>query len=125
MALNIKNEDAQRLGLELAGLTGESITVAVTTAIRERLVREGEEVIARRADKILALGRQISLAVNAGDFSIEDLYGESGLPVGSPARLNFGDCFAYALASQRHAPLLFKGDDFVHTDLAAAELPEA
>ncbi|MFZ1642393.1 MAG: type II toxin-antitoxin system VapC family toxin [Candidatus Contendobacter sp.] len=33
------------------------------------------------------------------------------------AGLNFGDCFAYALAQLRHEPLLFKGDDFTHTDI--------
>jgi len=37
-----------------------------------------------------------------------------------PARLNFGDCFAYALAKTTGEPLLFKGDDFTHTDIAAA-----
>lgn len=37
-----------------------------------------------------------------------------------PARLNFGDCFAYALAKATGEPLLFKGDDFVHTDVTAA-----
>ena len=37
-----------------------------------------------------------------------------------PAKLNFGDCFAYALAKERGEPLLFKGDDFVRTDIAAA-----
>jgi ribonuclease VapC len=36
---------------------------------------------------------------------------------GSKAGLNFGDCFAYALAKDMQAPLLFKGDDFAHTDL--------
>jgi ribonuclease VapC len=36
---------------------------------------------------------------------------------GSPARLNFGDCFAYALAAETGEPLLFKGNDFVHTDI--------
>lgn len=39
---------------------------------------------------------------------------------GRPARLNMGDCFAYALAKSRNAPLLFKGDDFANTDIAAA-----
>ena len=34
------------------------------------------------------------------------------------ARLNFGDCFAYALAKDASAPLLFKGDDFGQTDVA-------
>lgn len=37
-----------------------------------------------------------------------------------PARLNFGDCFAYALAKDCSAPLLFKGDDFARTDIAVA-----
>ncbi len=38
---------------------------------------------------------------------------------GHPARLNFGDCFAYALAKDTGEPLLYKGDDFVHTDVRA------
>lgn len=37
-----------------------------------------------------------------------------------PAGLNFGDCFAYALARSRDEPLLFKGDDFARTDVKAA-----
>ena len=35
-----------------------------------------------------------------------------------PAGLNYGDCFSYALAKVLGAPLLFKGDDFVRTDVA-------
>jgi len=37
-----------------------------------------------------------------------------------PAKLNMGDCFAYACAENLHVPLLFKGDDFPQTDIAAA-----
>jgi ribonuclease VapC len=37
-----------------------------------------------------------------------------------PARLNFGDCFAYALAKASGEPLLFKGADFGRTDVASA-----
>jgi ribonuclease VapC len=37
-----------------------------------------------------------------------------------PAQLNFGDCLAYAAAMALTAPLLFKGGDFVHTDVSAA-----
>ena len=40
-----------------------------------------------------------------------------------PAGLNFGDCFAAALALQTHEPLLFKGQDFAHADVAAAIPP--
>jgi ribonuclease VapC len=39
------------------------------------------------------------------------------------AALNFGDCFAYALAKARDEPLLFKGDDFAKTDIVAAWRP--
>lgn len=39
---------------------------------------------------------------------------------GSPARLNFGDCFAYALATELDEPLLFVGEDFAHTDVRRA-----
>jgi ribonuclease VapC len=37
-----------------------------------------------------------------------------------PAKLNLGDCFAYALAKARSEPLLFKGEDFRHTDVEPA-----
>jgi ribonuclease VapC len=40
------------------------------------------------------------------------------------AGLNYGDCFAYALAKISGEPLLFKGDDFPHTDITAVVLPE-
>lgn len=40
-----------------------------------------------------------------------------GKTSGHKAKLNFGDCFSYALAKQRNEPLLCKGDDFVHTDI--------
>jgi ribonuclease VapC len=40
-----------------------------------------------------------------------------------PAALNYGDCFAYALAKSRHAPLLFVGDDFAQTDIERAAVP--
>ncbi|CAM5470767.1 ribonuclease VapC [Aquamicrobium terrae] len=42
---------------------------------------------------------------------------------GHPASLNMGDCFSYALAKTRNLPLLFKGDDFIHTDIEPALKP--
>lgn len=47
-------------------------------------------------------------------------YRDFGRGSGHPAKLNFGDCFAYALASVTGEPLLFKGDDFGHTDVRFA-----
>src|SRR5277367_2636536 len=47
-------------------------------------------------------------------------YRDYGKGSGHPANLNFGDRFSYALARDKREPMLFKGDDFVHTDLRAA-----
>lgn len=47
-------------------------------------------------------------------------YRDYGKGSGHPANLNFGDCFSYALARDKREPILYKGDDFVHTDLRPA-----
>jgi ribonuclease VapC len=49
-----------------------------------------------------------------------EAYRDFGKGSGHPARLNFGDCFAYALAKANAEPLLFKGHDFTHTDIVSA-----
>lgn len=49
-----------------------------------------------------------------------EAYRDFGKTSGHPARLNFGDCFAYALAKVMREPLLFKGQDFSHTDIVSA-----
>lgn len=46
-----------------------------------------------------------------------EAFGQFGKGIHSKARLNLADCAAYALAKSLSAPLLFKGDDFIHTDL--------
>jgi len=47
-------------------------------------------------------------------------YRDFGKGSGHPAKLNFGDCFSYALAKAYDEELLFKGDDFSHTDIRPA-----
>jgi ribonuclease VapC len=47
-------------------------------------------------------------------------YRDFGKGSGHPARLNFGDCFAYAAAKALDEPLLYKGTDFGHTDVRSA-----
>jgi ribonuclease VapC len=47
-------------------------------------------------------------------------YRDFGKGSGHKAALNYGDCFSYALAKDKREPILFKGDDFNHTDLRAA-----
>jgi ribonuclease VapC len=57
-------------------------------------------------------GMQVRLAADA--------FEQYGRGSGHVARLNFGDCLVYAAAKALDAPLLFKGDDFRHTDVLAA-----
>jgi ribonuclease VapC len=49
-----------------------------------------------------------------------EAYRDYGRGSGHPANLNFGDCFSYALARDKREPILYKGDDFVHTDIRSA-----
>lgn len=47
-------------------------------------------------------------------------YRDYGRGSGHPANLNFGDCFTYALARDKREPVLYKGDDFIHTGVRPA-----
>ena len=58
----------------------------------------------------------VPAAARAGAVSAYDRFGKSR----HRAALNFGDCFAYAAAKLDGEPLLYKGDDFPHTDISAA-----
>lgn len=61
---------------------------------------------------------QIEPVTEAQARIAREAYRDFGKGSGHPAGLNFGDCFAYALAKEAGEPLLFKGKDFIHTDLA-------
>ncbi|MFI6602065.1 type II toxin-antitoxin system VapB family antitoxin [Nonomuraea sp. NPDC050536] len=89
VSLNIKNPEADRLAAELRALTGESVTAAVITAMRERVERLRQ---ARRqaedltmAEDLLAIGQEIAdrlgeeYRVAAGDHG-RLLYDDMGLP---------------------------------------------
>lgn len=78
--------------------------------------------IERAAAVVLNLLRRSEITImpiddQAGAFAIS-AHARFGKGSGHPARLNLGDCFAYAMARQHGVPLLYKGDDFSRTDLA-------
>jgi antitoxin VapB len=82
MHLNIKNDEAHKLATELARLTGENLTNAVTLALRERLVRERRR---RHTDDIAArlmkIGNRYAALPDTGRNPDEILgYDEHGLP---------------------------------------------
>ena len=63
----------------------------------------------------------VEMPLNVGLHKIAlDAARRYGRGTGHPARLNFGDCFSYACAKSAGVPLLFVGDDFSQTDIAAA-----
>jgi ribonuclease VapC len=72
-------------------------------------------------DKLLRSGSFLFEPVSIEQAEIaRTAYRSFGQASGHPARLNFGDCFAYALARATGEPLLYKGSDFAQTDIAAA-----
>lgn len=78
-------------------------------------------VASRRLDDLLReSGIAIEPVTEAQARIAREAYRDFGRGSDHPAQLNFGDCFAYALARQSGEPLLFKGDDFTHTDVTPA-----
>ena len=100
-------ETADRTSLSAA--TYLEASVVVTQALHPRL---DELVREMDAELVPFDAEQAQLARRA--------YADYGKRSGSPARLNLGDCFSYALAKATGRPLLFKGDDFRHTDVTPA-----
>jgi len=83
MGLNIKSEETHRLAQELARLTGESMTAAVTEAVRERLDRVRRERAVGLADRLLAIGKDCAARLKEPFRSADHgdlLYDERGMP---------------------------------------------
>src|SRR6202161_3501702 len=78
-------------------------------------------IASRRFDDLLREANIVIEPVTEQQATVaREAYRDFGRGRGHPARLNFGDCFAYALAKSMREPLLFKGDDFSQTDVAIA-----
>ena len=83
MSMNIKNQEAYQLAKRLAKLTGETLTTAVTKALRERLARFHAERDVDMAERLLAIGRDCATHLKKPFRTIdhaEMLYDKRGLP---------------------------------------------
>ena len=84
MSLNIKNDETCRLASDLAHLTGETMTGAITVALRERLEREWRRRgLEPRARKLRAIAERCAKLMGPGPSAVEHgdlLYDEQGLP---------------------------------------------
>ncbi len=83
MALSIKNDEADRLARELAELTGETLTEAVVSSLRERLERKRAQRDARPlSERLMEIGRRCAALPVLDDRSPDEVlgYDEHGLP---------------------------------------------
>ena len=77
--------------------------------------------LSRAIDELIERFNILIEPVTPGQARIaREAYRDYGRLSGHPAKLNFSDCFSYALARARREPILFTGDGFSHTDLLPA-----
>lgn len=121
----------------IAILAGEAEAPVFAKAIKQHrcaisaaTLLETEIVVSSRLGRDAV--RDLRLALQSADVEIvpfdarqaeiaSEAYLRFGRGSAHPAKLNYGDCFSYALAILRDEPLLYKGDDFAHTDVRPAE----
>ncbi|WP_295697530.1 type II toxin-antitoxin system VapC family toxin [Lapillicoccus sp.] len=122
----ILTKEPTRASLLAALIAAPSTTISAGTLLEIGIVvdRRGDATLSRRLDDLIA-----SFAIEVRDVTAEQAaigraaYRDYGKGSQHPAQLNFGDCFAYALARVTGEPLLYVGNDFTHTDLRDALAP--
>ena len=104
----MRSADQLSMGTPSALETSMVLAPRPFTSLEAFLWQQGVELVPFTADHLKAA---------------HEAFRRFGKRQGSRANLNFGDCMSYALAKVTGEPLLFKGDDFTHTDIEAAWLP--
>jgi ribonuclease VapC len=119
MAIANDEPGADRL---LRVAAGASCKMSVATWLEVCIVADARSAShGERLDRILETLEVEVVPVSTRHGEVARVaYRRYGRGSGSPARLNYGDCFSYALAVTTGEPLLFTGEDFTHTDIAAA-----
>ena len=124
VAMLTDEPDGPVLAERLAGArepitTAVALFEAVLGIARKRAVPPAE-ARAIVAELLTTVGvRMVPITPEMGDHAL-DAFAAYGKGTGHPAQLNMGDCFAYAAARAHRAALLFKGEDFTHTDVRRA-----
>jgi ribonuclease VapC len=120
LAILFQEPEARRIAKALAGASKRRISAA--SILEVELVVAGRTGGVGSAD-IDRLVRNFQIEIVPFDLSQARLARAAVRSFGKghhPARLNFGDCFAYALAIEKNEPLLFKGTDFSQTNIDVA-----
>jgi ribonuclease VapC len=120
LALAFLQPDAERF---LEAFEGADVRLISAASALEAAIIADQRSGAGASDDLDDLMARLGLEIKPVDVAQIRIAREAYRRYGKgnhPAALNFGDCFAYALAKLTGLPLLFKGDDFARTDLVAA-----
>lgn len=121
IALLFDEPESAEIATELTRSAANRISAG--SYVETSIVIDGRRnpVVSSRFDALLALHSIIIEPVTAEQATIaRQAYRDYGKGSGHAASLNYGDCFAYSLAKVTGEPLLYKGDDFGHTDIRGA-----
>lgn len=115
-------EDEPGAGALVEAALAGPCRMSVATRLEASIVADARSAAhgARLDELIEALDIEIQPVTEREGEIARRAYQRYGRGSGSQARLNFGDCFAYALSVVAGEPLLFVGDDFTHTDVVPA-----
>jgi ribonuclease VapC len=119
----ILTDEPDGLALSRALDEPEIVRMSAASYLETSIVldKHRDAVMSAQLDDLIERSRIAVEPVTAEQAKIaRQAYRDYGKGSGHPANLNFGDCFSYALAREKREPLLYKGDDFVHTDLRPA-----
>ena len=98
----------------------EPISISSASFLEASIVIDGgkDAILSAQLDEIISDFAIIVAPFTEGQSRLaREAYRQYGKGSGHKAQLNFGDCFAYALAMDTDQPLLFKGEDFSETDV--------
>lgn len=125
LAVLFAEEDASLFAEAIANAGVRRLSAATWLESAIRIEMSGSPVASLDFDAFIRESRVSIEPVDEEQVRVaRAAYRAYGRGSGHPARLNYGDCFSYALAKVRNEPLLFKGDDFTHTDLIPAARTE-
>jgi ribonuclease VapC len=121
VAIVLGEAGADRLKQTLARSTSSRMSAPTYVELCAVIHRRGRPEINRNVDRLLA-----AFGIEIEPFDVDQArvaaqaYRDYGRGSGHPARLNLGDSYSYALAAVTGEPLLYRGEDFGHTDLRSA-----
>jgi ribonuclease VapC len=124
VAIILREAPADRLADRILAEAGSLISVANYVESGQVLAQRQVSDIPRALSEFHTLLDKLDISLAPVDEAQARIALEArikyGRGFGHPARLNYSDCFAYALAKVRNLPLLYVGDDFTHTDIVSA-----